>query len=76
MKRHIVSYALFFLVLLLALVLSSIRSEGERQINGIPTAWKLPELLSYTSEPSQTPGWWQALPTAISLATSLLGTGQ
>ena len=76
MKKSVVFLLLIFLFILLALVLSSVYSVVGGQVIEIPTTWQLPELLPDTPEAIQMPGWWEALPTAIPLASPIPGTEQ
>ncbi|MFZ2095186.1 MAG: hypothetical protein WAV05_00985 [Anaerolineales bacterium] len=65
MKHNPTFTTLFFLLLVLALVLSAAHQAGVWEVTSTPTAWLPPKLLPDPPEPTRTPGWWDEIPTAV-----------
>ena len=65
MKRNGSSICLFFLLLIVALIFTAAHQVSKDGATITPTPW-LPVPPAIASiEPSQTPGWWDELPTPI-----------
>ena len=65
MKRNGSIIALFFLLLIVALVLTAAHETLKVGATITPTAWLPVPPATDTIAPSQTPGWWDELPTPI-----------
>jgi hypothetical protein len=65
MKHNPTFTILFILLLALALVLSAAHQAGVSEVTSTPTAWLPPIILPDQSKPTQTPGWWNNIPTTV-----------
>ena len=65
MKRNVASIALFFLLLVVALVFTAAHEAVSEGASGTPTPWVPVPPATATIDATPTPGWWDELPTAI-----------
>jgi hypothetical protein len=65
MKQKSLFISLFFLILIVTLVFSAAHQVRQDEATGTPTSWLPPQLTPDPSVLTQTPGWWNAMPTAI-----------
>ena len=65
MKRDTPFMFLYFLLLIVALVLTTAHQAREDEATTTPTPWLPPRLTPDREGPTRAPGWWNELPTAI-----------
>jgi len=65
MKRNVFIISLFFMLLVVVMVLTAAHQAWIDGANMTPTPWLPVQPALASIEPSQTPGWWDELPTPI-----------
>lgn len=69
MKRNAPFVFLFFLLLIVALIFTAAHQARRDEAAATPAPWQPQQLTPDASQPTLTPGWWNAIPTAIPFPT-------
>jgi hypothetical protein len=74
MKRKALVVFLFFILLVMALILSAAHQVRQDEVTTIPTLWRLLQITPDSVLPTLTPGWWRNIPSAIPFPTPTLSS--